>query len=89
MSYARIQELRKWLNQWAREYYELDAPTVSDAQYDSYMQELIALENEFPEYITKDSPTQKVGGKVLESFTKVAHKQRMLSSANAFNLEQL
>ena len=89
MSYARIQELRKWLNQWAREYYELDAPTVSDAQYDSYMQELIALENEFPEYITKDSPTQKVGGKVLESFTKVAHKQRMLSLANAFNLEEL
>lgn len=89
MSYSRIEELRKILNQWSKEYYEQDAPTVSDDQYDRFMQELIALEQQYPEYASENSPTHKVGGKVLEGFVKVAHKQKMLSLSNAFNLEEL
>ena len=70
MSKERILELRKILNQLAKEYYELDAPSVSDQEYDRYMQELLDLENQYPEMIDETSPTQKVGGEVLEGFEK-------------------
>lgn len=89
MSRERILELRKILKQLSREYYELDAPTVSDQEYDRYMQELIDLENQYPEMMDESSPTQKVGGEVLEGFTKVAHTTRMISLSNAFNYEDL
>lgn len=89
MSHDRILELRKILNQLAKEYYELDAPSVSDQEYDRYMQELIHLEQQFPQWVTEDSPTQQVGGHVLEGFVKVEHKRRMLSLGNAFNREDL
>ncbi len=85
----RINELKKNLNKWGKEYYTLDNPTVSDAQYDGAMEELKKLEVEFPELITKDSPTQKVGGVILDKFVKVKHQFPMLSLANAFNAEDL
>lgn len=89
MSRERILELREILRRLSREYYELDSPTVSDQEYDRYMQELIDLENRYPDMADPSSPTQKVGGEVLEGFVKVAHKTRMISLANAFNYEDL
>ncbi len=85
----QIKKLRDQLNEWGYQYYTLDNPTVSDAQYDGSMELLKTLEKENPEYITKDSPTQKVGGYVLDKFIKVEHKYPMLSLANAFKKEDL
>ncbi len=86
---ARIKEITALLNQYNYEYYALDNPSVSDAEYDSLMQELIALEKEYPEYLSKYSPSQRVGGQVLSEFTKIEHKRLMLSLANAFNDDDL
>ena len=85
----RIDELHQLLNQYAYEYYVLDRPTVPDSEYDRLMQELISLEKEFPELITPDSPTQRIGGEVLEGFEKVEHRVPMLSLSNAFNEQDL
>lgn len=85
----RILEIRELLNRYNHEYYVLDNPTVSDAEYDRLMQELIDLENRFPEFKSSLSPSQRVGGKVLEEFKKVQHKRSMLSLANAFNEDDL
>lgn len=81
----RVDELHKLLNQYGYEYYVLDNPSVPDSEYDKRMQELIALETEFPQLKTPNSPTQRVGGEVLEGFQKVRHRIPMLSLANAFN----
>ncbi|WP_100403651.1 NAD-dependent DNA ligase LigA [Bacillus sp. FJAT-42315] len=81
----RVQELHNILNQYNYEYYVLDQPSVPDAEYDRLMQELIKIENEFPDLQTPDSPTQRVGGEVLEMFNKVRHDTAMLSLGNAFN----
>ncbi|WP_028401206.1 NAD-dependent DNA ligase LigA [Ectobacillus panaciterrae] len=81
----RIQELRDILNKFNYEYHVLDAPSVSDAEYDGYMQELILLEEENPELLTEDSPSIRVGGQILDVFEKVTHKSPMLSLGNAFN----
>ncbi|WP_027410403.1 NAD-dependent DNA ligase LigA [Anoxybacillus tepidamans] len=81
----RIEELRRLLNQYNYEYYVLDRPSVSDAEYDRLMQELIMLEEAHPDLKTKDSPSQRVGGQVLEAFQKVEHRVPMLSLSNAFN----
>ncbi len=81
----RIDELREIINQLNYEYHVLDNPTVSDAEYDRYMQELINLEAENPEFLTEDSPSVRVGGQVLDVFEKVVHKSPMLSLGNAFN----
>ncbi len=81
----RIDFLRETLEKLSEEYYELDTPSVSDAEYDRYMQELISLEEQFPEYQTDDSPSVRVGGKALDSFQKVAHQTAMLSLGNAFD----
>ncbi len=89
MSQQRILELRKILDRLAYEYYVLDKPSVSDQEYDRYYQELLKLEDEFPQYRDPNSITQRVGGVVLDAFEKVSHKRRMLSLDNAFNLEDL
>lgn len=89
MMKSRIEELRKILNQLSYEYYVLDNPSVEDREYDRYMQELQDLENEYPQYYDINSPTQRVGGKVLDGFVKVEHKRNMLSLGNAYNLEDL
>jgi DNA ligase (NAD+) len=82
---ARIEELRRLLNKYNYEYHVLDNPSVPDAEYDRLMQELIALEEQYPELKTKDSPSQRVGGQALDAFQKVEHRTPMLSLANAFN----
>lgn len=89
MSKLRILELRKKLDTLAYEYYVLDKPSVSDQEYDQYYQELLALEDAFPEYRDVNSITQRVGGLVLDAFTKVEHKRPMLSLGNAYNIEDL
>lgn len=69
--------------------YVLDQPSVPDAEYDQAYQELLKLEDTYPQYRDPNSITQRVGGVVLDAFTKVTHKQQMLSLSNAFNLEDL
>lgn len=81
----RAQELRALLSQYSYEYHALDAPTVSDAVYDSLMGELKAIEAEHPNLITPDSPTQRVGNELLGGFQKVQHRTRMLSLNDVFD----
>ena len=81
----RINELVELLNKYNYEYYALDNPSVSDAEYDRLMQELIVLEEKYPEYKRDDSPTQRVGGTVISEFNKVTHNVPMLSLGNVFN----
>lgn len=81
----RIAELQKLLNQYNYEYHVLDQPSVPDSEYDRLLKELIALEEQFPEFKTPDSPTERVGGTVLDMFQKVEHKTPMLSLGNAFD----
>ena len=85
----RINELRSLLEKYNYEYYVNDNPSVSDAEYDRLMQELIALETRYPEYFSKLSPSQRVGGLVQKEFPEVVHKRMMLSLANAFNEDDL
>ena len=85
----RVKEITALLEKYNYEYYVLDNPSVSDAEYDRLMQELIMLENEYPELKSPLSPTQRVGGMVQDSFKKVKHSRSMLSLANAFNEEDL
>lgn len=85
----RVDELKSLLTQYGYEYYVLDKPTVPDAEYDRLMLELIALEEEFPQLKTADSPTLRVGGVVQEQFEKVEHRIPMLSLGNAFNEQDL
>ena len=85
----RIEEITKLLEKYNYEYYVLDNPSVSDAEYDRLMQELIALEKEHPEYLSSLSPSQRVGGQVQDEFKKVTHQRMMLSLANAFNEDDL
>ncbi|MDD4643339.1 MAG: NAD-dependent DNA ligase LigA [Erysipelotrichaceae bacterium] len=89
MSKERIIELRKMLDRFSYEYYALDDPSVTDQEFDRYMQELISLEAQFPDMYDINSPSQRVGGIVLDSFTKIEHKRQMLSLANAFNYDDL
>ncbi|MGX2958136.1 NAD-dependent DNA ligase LigA [Peribacillus sp. JNUCC 23] len=86
---GKVTELQTLLNQYGYEYYVLDRPSVSDAEYDQLLRELIEYEAQFPELRTPDSPTQRVGGAVLEMFEKVEHTSPMLSLGNAFNEQDL
>ena len=85
----RVEEMTKLLEKYNYEYYVLDNPSVSDAEYDRLMQELIALEKEHPELLSPLSPSQRVGGQVQDEFKKVTHQRMMLSLANAFNEDDL
>jgi DNA ligase (NAD+) len=89
MSLQRIEQLRKLIEQYNYEYHTLDKPSVSDAEYDRLMSELISLEKANPQIDSSTSPSQRVGGKVLDEFVKITHKRPMLSLANAFNEEEL
>jgi DNA ligase (NAD+) len=86
---ARIEALREELRHHEYLYYVADAPEWTDAQYDKRMNELKALEAEHPEWITPDSPTQRVGGKPKDGFAKVEHSRPMLSLDNAYNEDEL
>ncbi|WP_445490027.1 NAD-dependent DNA ligase LigA [Niallia sp. 03133] len=81
----RVKELHNLLNQYNYEYHVLDNPSVPDAEYDALLKELVNLEADFPALKTTDSPTQRVGGEILDMFSKVQHQKPMLSLGNAFN----
>lgn len=85
----RAQLLRETIEQHRNAYYVEDAPSVSDAEYDSLVHELEALEREFPELVTQDSPTQTVGGAVGRGFPPLRHAERMLSLDNVFSVDEL
>ena len=85
----QAENLRKKINENSIKYYKEDNPAISDAEFDSMMRELIALENEFPEIKTPDSPTVKVGGEILSEFKTYTHKNPMLSLSNVFSFEEL
>lgn len=80
----RLASLREQINYHARRYYVLDDPQISDGEYDALFQELLGLEESFPELITADSPSQRVGGVPLPQFEQVTHPTPMLSLENAF-----
>jgi DNA ligase (NAD+) len=85
----RAEELRAELRHHEHLYYVMDAPQISDAQYDALMNELKRIEAAHPELLTPDSPTQRVGGKPAEGFKKVRHSRPMLSLDNAYTAEEL
>ncbi len=81
----RLREIESLLDRYNYEYYILDKPSVSDQEYDRLMQELMSLEEKYPEFKSKTSPSMRVGSTVLSSFKKVTHKLPMLSLGNVFN----
>lgn len=85
----RIDDLIKIIKKANEEYYLEDNPSLSDQEYDRYMQELISLEDRYPEYRREDSPTINVGTKVQDKFNKVSHKIPMLSLGNVFNEDEV
>jgi DNA ligase (NAD+) len=84
-----VEEQPETINHHAYRYHVLDEPEVSDAEYDELIRELTALEDEFPELVTPDSPTQRVGGVPTDLFAPVAHRAPMLSLDNAFSVPEL
>lgn len=84
-----IEKLRNLLQRWNYAYHTLDKPDVPDSEYDRVFQELLDLETQFPQFISSDSPTQRVGGIPLESFSKISHKLPMLSLNNGFTEDDL
>ena len=87
--YKKINELRELIEHHSILYYVQDSPEISDADFDMLMKELIALEEKYPEYITEDSPTQRVGGAALSKFDQVRHSVQMMSLSNAFSKQDL
>jgi len=85
----RLEKLRQEIHRHDYLYYVLDKPTISDAEYDKLFRELKNLEEQFPDLITLDSPTQRVGGEPLKSFKTVTHKEPLLSLDNAMSEEEL
>lgn len=85
----RLEELRDEINFHLYRYHVLDSPVISDYEYDQLVAELVKIETEHPEWITPDSPTQRVGAEPAEKFEKVQHPAPILSLANAFNVEEI
>ena len=85
----RVKQLTELLEKYNYEYYVLDNPSVDDAEFDRHMAELQMLEEQFPDFRFKTSPTQRVGGQVQDEFKKIPHKRLMLSLGNAFNEDDL
>ncbi|MGQ7395274.1 NAD-dependent DNA ligase LigA [Streptococcus suis] len=86
---TRMTELVGLLNQYAKEYYQLDKPSVSDAEYDKLYRELVELESSHPELVLPDSPTHRIGGKILDGFDKYSHVYPLFSLQDAFSREEL
>ena len=84
---ARIEQLRAQINHHNYRYYVLDSPEISDAEYDGLMRELKQLEEQYPQFLTPDSPTQRVGAAPIEAFGVVEHPLPLLSLANVFTEE--
>lgn len=87
--FQEIQKLRQELNHHNYQYYVLDQPTISDFEYDRMLRQLEELEQAHPEWITPDSPTQRVGGKALDSFAQVVHRVPLQSLQDVFSPEEL
>ena len=85
----RMDELIEIINKASIEYYTNDNPTITDQEYDDYYHELEKLENEYPELVREDSPTKRVGGRVIDEFTKVEHKVPMMSLGDIFSEEEV
>jgi len=85
----KVEQLKKEITGHNRAYYELDRPRISDTEYDGLMRELEKLETDYPELISPDSPSQRVGGKPLAGFQTVRHREPLLSLGNAFSPEDL
>lgn len=85
----RVEELREKISQANIDYYVLNESTIPDAEYDRMMQELLSIEKKYTKLVTKDSPTQRVGAKPLDSFSEVKHVVPMLSLNNAFDEEEM
>jgi len=85
----RVNKLRELINQYNYQYYVEDEPVIPDAEYDRLMQELTAIENEFPELIIDASPTQRIGAAPLDSFPEIKHEAPMLSLGNAFDEDEM
>ena len=85
----RIEKLRDLINDYRYHYHVLDESTMSEAAADSLKHELAKLEEQYPELITPDSPTQRVAGRALDKFTKVKHAERMISLADVFSKEEI
>ena len=86
---SRIDELIGYINKASYEYYVLDTPSITDQEYDDYYNELLNLEEKYPEYKREDSPTNRVGGDALDKFEKVTHAHPMLSFDDIFNSEEI
>ncbi|MCW3489802.1 NAD-dependent DNA ligase LigA [Dethiobacter alkaliphilus] len=84
-----VEKLRQEIDDHNYRYHVLDEPQISDAEFDALMQKLEAMEAQFPDLVTPDSPTQRVGGKPLEGFEQITHRVPMLSLSNALNIEDL
>ncbi len=85
----RMNELIELINKANYEYYIMDNPSITDQEYDRYMQELIKIEKLHPEWVKDDSPTKRVGGEVISQFKKIVHEKPMLSLSNVFNEEEV
>ena len=85
----KIQDLSKLLEQHNYNYYVLDNPTISDYDFDQLLEELMALEKQFPEFLSPNSPSQRVGGQITKEFKSVKHQYAMLSLSNSYNQEDL
>ena len=85
----RISQLKRELEQHNRNYYVLDQPTIADSEWDTLFHELVALEGQYPDLLTADSPTQRVGSAPLDMFTEVTHRLPMLSLGNAFTEQDI
>ena len=83
--FERVLTLRKEIEEANKQYYGLDQPRITDAQYDALIRELLNLEANHPNWVTPDSPTQRVGGEVAKEYTKVRHLEPLLSLGNAFD----
>ena len=85
----RMRKLSQQINELRYRYHVLDDPSITDEIYDSLTQELITLEQKYPQFKLKNSPTARVGGVALDKFEKITHKQRMLSLNDAFTEEEV
>ena len=86
---ARVLELRTLIDEANRQYYVLDQPELTDAEYDALFRELVELETQYPDLLTPDSPTQRVGGPPSDAFGKVTHRTPMLSLTDAFDHDEV
>ena len=84
-----IEKLREEIRRHEELYYVLDNPQISDAEYDALLEKLQKLEQDHPDQITPDSPTQRVGGRPAEGFSEVVHRRPMLSLDNSYHIDEL